>query len=82
MQPVAEMYEYLKFGFVKTRTQRFRCPSCGDILCAGPNYQPKFCSECGQRLNFDGVVYTEEEFLGYDDDAFWKTVRKQKEVIA
>ena len=82
MKPVAESFEYLKFGFVKTKAVRYRCPACNDILCAGPNYQPKFCGECGQKLDFDGVVYADEEFLGYDDEAFWKTVKKNREVFA
>jgi hypothetical protein len=77
MKPIAETYEYLKFGFVKTKSQRFRCPACGDILNAGPNYQPKFCGECGQKVDFEGVVYADEEFIGYDDDAFRKIVSKE-----
>ncbi len=70
--PVIKYTEYLKFGFVKTRFQDFYCPHCGKQLNAGWNYQPKFCAECGQLLDFSEVTYEEEEFLGYSEDAYEK----------
>ena len=69
MQPVPETYEYRTFGFVITRAVRHRCPACNAVLSAGPDYQPKFCGGCGQRVDFTGVTFPEEETLGYDSEA-------------
>jgi hypothetical protein len=66
MKPIPESYEYLKFGFCKTRATRFLCPACRAVLNAGPNYQPRFCGECGQSVDFSGVTFPEPEFLGYE----------------
>lgn len=41
------------------------CPSCGDVLNAGPKYQPNYCSECGQKIDFSGMEWEEEKVLGY-----------------
>ena len=67
--PIITHKEYLKYGFCKTRYQAFLCPSCNSILNAGPNYQPKCCDQCGQPVDFTDIVYENEEFLGYDDEA-------------
>ena len=67
VKPVVESREYYKFGFVKTRYQGFRCPACKDILSAGPNHQPKRCSNCGVKLDFSGIEYQQEEHLGYKE---------------
>lgn len=37
--------------------QTFRCPRCYGFLNATPFHAPNYCGECGQRLNFKGVVY-------------------------
>lgn len=66
MKPMMTYTEYLRFGFVRTRCQQFSCPACGVILNAGWNYQPKFCAECGQRLDFSGIAFEQEETLGYE----------------
>ena len=66
VQPQVTYMEYLKYGFCKTRCQTFFCPSCGSYLNAGPDYQPKFCSECGQGLDFTGIAYEDDVFLGFE----------------
>jgi len=32
---------------------------------AGPNYQPRYCDQCGQRVSFNGVIWKEDRHLGY-----------------
>jgi len=61
----SERKEYLKYGFVKTEFTSFSCPRCGGLLNAGPNHKPKYCSNCGQRITFDGVAWEEPKELGY-----------------
>lgn len=63
--PVERVGTYLKYGFVITEHQYMECPRCGDVLGAGPDYQPKYCCECGQRLSFSGIVWKEDRHLGY-----------------
>ena len=67
--PIITHQEYLKYGFCKTRCQSFLCPTCNSILNAGPNHQPKCCDQCGQFIDFTNIVYEDEEFLGYDEEA-------------
>lgn len=76
-KPITRRMEYLKFGFVKTATIQHFCPRCKEVLNAGPNYQPNYCDRCGQRVAFDGVVWTPEESLGYASDE----ERSTKEVV-
>lgn len=64
-KPVPRINTYLKYGFVITEHEVHLCPRCGDILNAGPNYQPKYCSQCGQRVTFDGIVWKPDKTLGY-----------------
>ena len=63
--PTWKMVEYKKYGFCKTRFQAFYCPECENQLNAGPEYQPKRCDNCGIKLDFSGIEYKPEEFLGY-----------------
>ena len=60
MTPKVDYLDYMKFGFVPTRAQRFRCPACEYILNAGPNHQPKRCENCGMKLDFSGITYEPE----------------------
>ena len=60
-KPIRKTGTYLKFGFVAVEHEYFICPKCGHILNAGPNYQPRYCSECGQRVTFRGVVWKDEK---------------------
>ena len=59
------VYEYNKYGFVITLHQYCICPRCNHILNAGPDYQPDYCSKCGQHVNCSDVPWEEEVQLGY-----------------
>ncbi len=65
-KPVPKLDTYLKYGFVITEHQYLYCPRCGDILNAGPNYQPKYCSQCGQRLDFTETKWPADKEIGYE----------------
>lgn len=64
-KPIARNSTYLKFGFVITEHESHHCPRCNHILNAGPNYQPKYCDQCGQKISFAGVIWKEEKELGF-----------------
>lgn len=66
-KPTLERKTYLKYGFVIMEHEACFCPGCGHILNAGPGYQPKYCSECGQKINFTGIAWTEDKHLGFAD---------------
>lgn len=65
IRPIAKVRTYLKYGFVITEHEFYFCPRCGSGLNAGPDYQPKFCDQCGQRITYDGVEWKEDRILGY-----------------
>lgn len=56
---------YNKYGFAITLHQYCICPRCNHILNAGPDYQPDYCSKCGQHVNCSDVPWEEEVQLGY-----------------
>ncbi len=64
-KPLERRMRYRKFGFVITEHQCFNCPRCGGILNAGPNYQPRYCGRCGQKIDFSGAGWKEDRYLGY-----------------
>ena len=64
-KPIPKTETYLKYGFVITEHECQHCPRCNHILNAGPNYQPKCCSQCGQKLNFSGTRWKEDKELGF-----------------
>ena len=64
-KPIPRTETYLKYGFVITEHEFYLCPTCGHVLNAGPNYQPAYCDQCGQRVIFDGVDWKEDKTLGY-----------------
>lgn len=64
-KPISKVGTYLKYGFVIIEHEYHFCPRCGSVLNAGPNYQPKFCDECGQRITFEGIEWKENRELGY-----------------
>lgn len=64
-KPIARKITYLKFGFVITEQENHYCPRCNHVLNAGPNYQPKYCDQCGQKLNFFGIKWKEDKKLGF-----------------
>lgn len=65
MKPISKAGTYLKYGFVITEHEFQLCPRCGSTLNAGPNYQPKFCDQCGQQIDFEGIEWKEDRVLGY-----------------
>ena len=64
MKPIFRTKQYIKYGFVKMEHEYCCCPKCRNILNAGPNYQPNYCSECGQRVDFAYVQWEEEIPIG------------------
>ncbi len=61
-KPIPKMVTYLKFGFVITEHESYLCPTCGHILGAGSNYQPRYCD---QRVSFSGIEWKENRELGF-----------------
>jgi len=64
-KPIPRIETYLKFGFVITEHERYDCPRCRKVLNAGPNYQPNYCSYCGQKIKFNGIKWREDRELGF-----------------
>lgn len=64
-RPVPRTETYLKYGFVITEHEHHYCPRCSHVLNAGPNYQPRYCGQCGQKLNFSGIKWKEDRQLGF-----------------
>lgn len=64
-KPIARKITYLKFGFVITEQENHYCPRCNHVLNAGPNYQPKYCDQCGQKVSFIGIKWKTEKEFGY-----------------
>ncbi len=64
-KPVSKKKVYLKYGFVAVEQSCHCCPGCGHVLNAGPEYQPKYCDQCGQKISFSGVEWTEDKELGF-----------------
>lgn len=56
---------FLQMGFVPTLTTQVRCDNCNSILNAGPNYQPKFCPECGAKVPDLSKVEWKNEHVPY-----------------
>ena len=54
---------YLNFINHAIKHKVVLCDNCSKILNAGPNYKPKFCDMCGQKIsdNLDKVDWTNEE---------------------
>ena len=78
LKPIIRTENYLKYGFVKTECELYFCPKCNHPLNAGPNYQPNFCSNCGQRMDFSSVVWTKERDLGIDSGRFRDVDERQR----
>lgn len=64
-KPIVKTGTYNKFGFVITLHEFCCCPKCKSILNAGPEYQPNYCDNCGQKIDFSDVVWKEEKSIGY-----------------
>lgn len=77
-KPIIRTERYLKYGFVKTECEMYYCPKCNHTLNAGPNYQPIFCSDCGQQVDFSGVIWTEERGIGIDSKKLREVDERQR----
>lgn len=64
-KPVSRLESYLKYGFVRTEHESYYCPKCANILNAGPDYQPQYCSQCGCKLDFTGIEWRKDRELGF-----------------
>lgn len=64
-QELAKLFGVEQKTFVITLHQYCICPRCNHILNAGPDYQPDYCSKCGQHVNCSDVPWEEEVQLGY-----------------
>lgn len=64
-KPIVRKSTYLKYGFVLTEHENLYCPRCNHILNAGPDYQPNYCNQCGQKISFAGVIWKEDKELGF-----------------
>lgn len=69
-KPVVRTEVYRKYGFTYVEYKPCYCPRCNHVLNAGPNFQPKYCSECGQKIDFSGVKWEEEKVLRYAERSF------------
>jgi len=77
-EPSQKTETYLKYGSVITEHDIFCCPNCKRALDAGPNYQPRYCSECGQRVTFAGVKWQKDREKGYAGGGSPHGKRRQK----
>lgn len=64
-KPIFQTKTYIKYGFVIMEHEYPYCPNCQNILNAGPDYQPNYCCQCGQRIDFRGVKWKAERQLGF-----------------
>lgn len=62
-KPTRKVDTYLKYGFIVMEHEYYHCPRCGNKLNAGPNYQPRHCDQCGQRIIFQGITWKEDKEL-------------------
>lgn len=63
-KPVPKAGIYMKYGKIATMHVWHCCPRCGQALNAGPDYQPRHCSHCGQKISFSGIVWPGDRELG------------------
>ena len=69
-KPVVRREVYRKYGFTYVEHKPCYCPRCNHVLNAGPIFLPKFCSECGLKFDFSGVIWVEGKVLGYAERSF------------
>lgn len=74
-KPIVKIETYKKFGLVITLHQFCFCPKCKNILNAGPNYQPKYCDQCGQKINFSNMEWEKEKQIGYVEGSTYEQVK-------
>lgn len=66
IRPKEKPVRYLKYGFVVTEFMAYHCPKCSHILNAGPNYQPRYCDQCGQKVTFKDTKWIPDKDLGFE----------------
>lgn len=81
-RPVIKVETYCRKGLYVERATRYYCPHCSHIQSAGPNYQPRYCDRCGQKINFDGIEWKETEFIGYAFEEKMKIQRQRENALA
>ena len=64
-KPIFETKTYIKYGFVIMEREYTYCPNCRDIIDAGPEHQPNYCGNCGQKIDFNGAKWKKEKQLGF-----------------
>ncbi|MBR1374258.1 hypothetical protein IJ556_07415 [bacterium] len=74
-KPILNRTTYLKFGFVITEHTNCHCPRCKEILNAGPNYQPKYCDRCGQKVDFTDIQWEEDRDIGYAKEGTYESFK-------
>lgn len=58
-----------KVGLIKVRATQAYCPNCNfNIPVVAESYGPKFCSNCGNPLDWNGIHINKDQFLGYVDE--------------
>lgn len=66
--PYRSFYTYEKFPGKYYCHETWNCPRCRHVLNAGPNFQPNYCDNCGQKLDFNHVEFEEDMPKLVDDD--------------
>lgn len=64
-RPITKIQNYLKYGLVITEHEYYFCPRCKNTLNAGPDYQPKCCDQCGQKITFSGIEWKKDKEVGF-----------------
>ncbi len=64
-KPVPKIQTYAKYGIAIVGHDIYICSRCKRVLDTGPNYQPQYCSECGQLVTFVSVEWREDRQKGY-----------------
>lgn len=64
-KPVIKTGTYRKYGVAITLHRYCKCPRCKKILNAGPDYHPKYCDQCGQKVDYSDVVWQKKKEFGY-----------------
>lgn len=63
-KPIVRKNTYLKFGFVITEHENHYCSRCNHVLDSGPNYQPRYCDQRGQKVSFVEIIWKKDKELG------------------
>lgn len=55
-KPIPGRITYMKYGLFSTEADIYICKRCKKMLNAGPNFKPRYCSNCGQKIKWEGVL--------------------------